>query len=73
MITPDNFDSILNVAEALYNASETVAIWPKVVLDKADGSFTNKPGMFTESQQQILKSWKYLRSLKDQKLHRGKL
>jgi len=73
MITPDNFDSILNVAEALYNASEDVAIWPKVVLDKADGSFTNEPGMFTESQQQILKSWKYLRSLKDQKLHRGKL
>ena len=73
MITPDNFDSILEIAEALYNASENVAVWPKVILDKADGSFTNEPGVFSDNQQQILKSWKYLRNLKDQKLHRGKL
>jgi len=73
MITPDNFESILEVAEDLYNSSNDVAVWPKIVLDKADGSFTNKPGMFSETQQQVLKSWKFLRNLKDQKLHRGKL
>jgi len=73
MITPENFNSMLVVAEQLYNASDSVAIWPKVVLDKQDGSFTNKPGKFTEEQTQKLKDWKFLRILQDQKLHRGKL
>lgn len=73
MITPENFDSMLTVAETLYNASDSVAIWPKVVLDKQDGSFTNEPGKFNEEQTQRLKEWKFLRTLQDQKLHRGKL
>lgn len=73
MITPENFDTMLTVAETLYNASDSVAIWPKVVLDKQDGSFTNEPGKFNEEQTRQLKEWKFLRTLQDQKLHRGKL
>jgi MoaA/NifB/PqqE/SkfB family radical SAM enzyme len=73
MLTPENFDKTIRISEKLYEASQTVAIWPKIVLDKIDGSFTNNPGNFSEKQKEVLKNWKYLRSLSDQKLHRGKL
>jgi MoaA/NifB/PqqE/SkfB family radical SAM enzyme len=73
MFTPENFDSMLSIAETLYNASPTVAIWPKVVLDKQEGSYTNNPGDFSAEQLKIIKEWKFLRNLPDQKLHRGKL
>jgi len=73
MLTPENFDQMIDIADTLYNASDSVAIWPKLVLDKADGSFTNEPAKFSDQQQQILKQWPYLRNLKDQKLHRGKM
>jgi MoaA/NifB/PqqE/SkfB family radical SAM enzyme len=73
MITPENFDNMFVVAETLYNASPDVAIWPKIVLDKQIGSFTNEPGEFSTEQLRVLKNWKFLRTLKDQKLHRGKL
>jgi organic radical activating enzyme len=73
MFTPENFDDVTQIAKTLYNASSTVTIWPKIVLDKADGSFSNEPAKFSEEQQVQLKSWPYLRDLKDQKLHRGKM
>jgi organic radical activating enzyme len=73
MLTPENFETTLVIAEKLFNASSDVAIWPKVVLDKQEGSFTNKPAEFTEEQRKILKGWKFLRDLPDQKLHRGKM
>jgi MoaA/NifB/PqqE/SkfB family radical SAM enzyme len=73
MFTPENFDSMLAIAETLYNASPTVAIWPKVVLDKQEGSYTNNPGDFSAEQLKAIKEWKFLRNLPDQKLHRGKL
>lgn len=73
MITPNNFDDIFKISEILYNAADDVAIWPKIVLDKHQESFTNKPGMFTEEQKEKLKKWSFLRNLPDQKLHRGKI
>lgn len=73
MFTPENFDQVFEISEKLYESSQQVAIWPKIVLDKHQESFTNKPGMFSSEQFDLLKNWKFLRNLPDQKLHRGKM
>jgi len=75
MITPENFDSMLAVAEILYNASDSVAIWPKVVLDKTSNpdTLTNIPTDYTDDQLKIIKEWPYFRKLDDHMLHRGNI
>jgi len=73
MFSSSNFDESLRISEELYSCQTNIAIWPKVILDKQETSFTNKPDSFTKSQKEILDNWKYFRSLPDQKLHRGNI
>jgi len=74
MMLPNQFESVLNVAESLFKKTSTLAIWPKVILDKSNPDhITNKPADYTESQLELLKNWPYFRKLDDSKLHRGNI
>lgn len=74
MMVKDNFDSLYNTATYIYNNTERLAIWPKVILDKSDpDNITNEPSDYTESQLEIIKNWPYFRKLDDSKLHRGNI
>jgi len=68
MLTPDNFNEMLEIAEYLYNNS-SVAVWPKVVLDKI--SMSNDVAPYTATQRDTIKNWPYFRKLNDIKIHRG--
>ena len=68
MLTPSNFDDMLDVADYLYNNS-TMAIWPKVVLDKQ--SMSNDIAPYTTAQREQIKNWPYFRKLDESKIHRG--
>lgn len=70
MLTPSNFDEMLKVAEYLYNNS-SVAVWPKVVLDKV--SMSNDIAPYTSKQRDTINNWQYFRKLDDTKVHRGEL
>ncbi len=70
MLTPDNFSEMLTVADYLYHNS-TMAIWPKIVLDKV--SMSNDVAPYTTKQQETIKNWAYFRKLNDTKIHRGEL
>lgn len=74
MLTPDNFDDMLAVAKKIYQTSDNVSVWPKIILDKSNiDSISNKPADYTEEQLDIIKTWKYFRKLPDVNLHRGEL
>lgn len=73
MFSKENFNESFDIAQELYATSDNVAIWPKMILDKQENSFTNQPDDYTQEQKQLLEGWRYLRELPDQKLHRGKL
>lgn len=75
MMLPDNFDQLLDIAERLFNCSDNVMIWPKVILDKQEieGYPTNEVSAYSMSQQNIITNWPYTRKLDDTKLHRGGL
>jgi len=70
MMMPDRFDSLVDIAKNLYDNS-TLAIWPKMVLDKIN--MTNKVSDYTDSQRDLIKNWPYFRNIDDSKMHRGKL
>lgn len=70
MMMPDRFDTLVSIAEQLYTNS-TLAIWPKMVLDKIN--MTNKVSNYTDQQKNLIKNWPYFRSIDDKKMHRGKL
>lgn len=70
MLTPDTFSEMLTVADYLYHNS-TMAIWPKIVLDKV--SMSNDVAPYTTEQQETIKNWAYFRKLNDTKIHRGEL
>jgi hypothetical protein len=72
MLLPETFDSIVEVAQQLYNNSK-MAIWPKVILDKTGAVITNRVADYSESQQAMINSWPYFRKLDDSKIHRGEL
>lgn len=74
MLSPNNFDKMLEVAKTIYNYSNNVSIWPKIILDKSDiDNISNKPADYTAEQLDIIKYWKYFRKLSDKNLHRGEL
>ena len=70
MIGQDNFDEMLLIAEHLYNNS-SMAIWPKLILDKQ--TMSNEVAPYTEEQKEQIKNWKYFRKLDDTKIHRGEM
>jgi organic radical activating enzyme len=74
MLVPNQFQTILEIAENIFIKTNTLAIWPKVILDKSDPNYiTNKPAEYSESQLELLKNWPYFRKLDDSKLHRGNI
>jgi len=73
MFSPENFDEAYKLSNQLFLSSDLVAIWPKIILDKNENSFTNNAGDFTSEQLEILEHWPFLRPIQDQKLHRGGL
>jgi len=74
MMVKDNFDELLTIAEKLYNNTERLAIWPKIILDKSDpNNITNTPADYTQEQLDTIKNWPYFRKLSDYKLHRGNI
>lgn len=74
MLVPELFSEQVSAAERLYALTDTLAIWPKVVLDKTSADhITNEVSDYTEDQKAIIKSWPYFRKLDDSKLHRGDL
>ena len=75
MLDPINFDKIASVGEFLYNSSDTVAIWPKIILDKTSNPdfITNNIVEYSLDQLAQIKEWKYFRKLDDRLLHRGEI
>ena len=70
MISPDNFDELISLADYLYNNSN-MAIWPKVILDKIN--MTNNIASYSKEQKLKIKNWPYFRKLNDNKIHRGSI
>lgn len=76
MLSPnDIFYKQLSVAEKLYNISNNVSIWPKIILDKTSdpNQITNNVSNYTEEQLKIINSWPYFRRLDDNLFHRGEI
>lgn len=74
MLTPDNFNEIMNVAQYMYDNAPNMLIWPKIVLDKSvANNISNKVVNYTTEQKKIIKDWPYKRVIDDHKLHRGGL
>jgi organic radical activating enzyme len=74
MMVKDNFDELYNIATYIYERTDKLAIWPKIILDKSDPEYiTNEPSDYTESQLETIKNWPYFRKLDDIKLHRGNI
>lgn len=74
MMVQDQFDSLLAIAKDIFDNTDKLAIWPKVVLDKSNPDhITNKPAEYTDSQLDMLQNWPYFRKIDDIKLHRGNI
>lgn len=74
MMINDDFDSLLEIANYIYTKTSSLAIWPKIILDKSNAEhITNTPKNYTFEQLQIIKNWPYFRKLDDSKLHRGNI
>jgi hypothetical protein len=71
MMVQDKFDELLKIAKELYDKTTHLAVWPKIVLDKSETSFTNNPSEYTIEQKKIIEEWPYFRSVDDSKIHRG--
>ena len=72
MMVPSEFDSLYEVATRIHNASDKALVWPKLILDKDPGTFTNNVVDYTTEQLKVIKEWK-VRPHDDQKLHRGRI
>lgn len=73
MLTPSRFDELVDVAKELFNVSNNITIWPKLILDKTSTQFTNEVAGYTDTQKTLLDNWPYFRELNTNHLHRGKL
>ncbi len=76
MMLPDleDFKVQEQIAKKLFESTERLAIWPKVILDKTSGTnITNEVGNYTPEQKEIIQKWPYFRKLNDYNLHRGDL
>lgn len=74
MMVKDQFNELVNLAKYMFDKTNTLAIWPKIILDKSDPEhITNTPTNYTVEQLDIIKNWPYFRKLDDSKLHRGNI
>lgn len=74
MMVKDKFEDLVGLADYIYNKTDKLAIWPKVILDKSDPEhITNTPADYSKEQLDTIKNWKYFRKLDDNKLHRGNI
>tara|TARA_B110000495_G_scaffold172403_1_gene161306 strand:+ start:114 stop:1016 length:903 start_codon:yes stop_codon:yes gene_type:complete len=74
MMVQDQFDELVDTAKFLYENTETLAIWPKVILDKSNiDSISNEVVAYTPKQLGIIKNWPYFRPHNVYHLHRGEL
>ena len=74
MLVKDKFDELIKIAEHLYNNTSSLAVWPKVVLDKTSVDYvTNDVSDYDQNQKNIIKQWPYFRKINDDKIHRGEL
>lgn len=70
----EDFKKLEQIAKQMYDNTEKLAIWPKIILDKTTGEdITNKISEYTLDQKTIIKDWPYFRKLNDYDLHRGEL
>lgn len=74
MISPDNFDTMKNVALELYNTNK-ISVWPKVILDKTSdiNNITNNVISYTNEQKDFIEHWPYFVNVDDRKMHRGEI
>lgn len=74
MMVKEKFETLLDVAKTLYDNTDKLSIWPKVVLDKTSVDYvTNEVSEYTDQQKEILKKWPYFRPVDDSNIHRGNL
>lgn len=74
MLPVESFYDQLDVAKKIYSRTTSLAIWPKLILDKTEvDHITNKVSDYTDAQKLLIKDWPYFRKLDDSKLHRGDL
>lgn len=73
MLVPEKFDQLVEVAKKLYESSNNINVWPKVIVDKSDATVTNEVLYYSDKQQQIIKNWPYFKKIDDEQLHRGEL
>jgi len=74
MMVQSKFDEIVDIAKQMYEGTDKLAIWPKLVLDKTSGDFiTNNVSDYTPEQKALIKAWPYFRKVDDSKVHRGEL
>lgn len=70
----EEFSKSVNVAKKLFDNTDRLAIWPKVILDKTTGEhITNELTDYTQEQLHIIQNWPYFRKLNDENLHRGNI
>ena len=74
MLSPDNFNEMFKIAKELYECSDNVAVWPKIILDKSNiDAITNQPVDYTKEQLDTINNWPFFCKLPDKDLHRGEL
>lgn len=75
MMVPEEFDSLVKIAETLYNSADNIVVWPKLILDKSAnlGHITNAVTDYSKDQITLLDNWPYFRKIDDSRLHRGDL
>lgn len=74
MLVKERFDEQIEVAKKLYELTNSLAIWPKLVLDKTSvDHITNDVSDYTDHQKTLIKDWPYFRKINDNGLHRGEM
>ena len=74
MMVQSKFDEIVTIAKQMYEGTENLAIWPKLVLDKTSVDvITNNVSNYTIEQKALIKAWPYFRKVDDSNVHRGEL
>jgi len=74
MLDHNKFSDVVSVAKTLFDNTEKLAIWPKVILDKTSTeNITNQVTDYTQEQRDLIKNWPYFRPVDDSNIHRGNL
>ena len=68
------FDEQYKIAQYLFDRTDRMSIYPKVILDKTDGEhITNTVSPYSSEQKEIIGAWPFARQVNDENLHRGDL